>query len=241
MKNPHAVALGRLGGLKGGPSRAKSLTKKRRREIAMKAAETRWRGSKWRAELASPRAVEIIDKILNDACTEYGIDEEDLLSAPGVKTKNKQVQNVRYIIMYKLREFGLSIIQISEIMQRHIRNVRKGVLRGKEILESTKPKKNYSPEKKPKKIVLSEEAKDILERVFNFYGVSLEQLNKPGTRKDPLPMLRQFVAYRLRELNYKIGDIQRIVGFSQEAHVYTLLDKFEKNEEHKNEYKQLMK
>ncbi len=41
-KNPAAVALGRLGGLKGGPQRAKKLTKKRRSEIAMKAAQARW-------------------------------------------------------------------------------------------------------------------------------------------------------------------------------------------------------
>ena len=41
-KNPAAVALGRLGGLKGGKARAKSLTKKRRSEIAKKAAKSRW-------------------------------------------------------------------------------------------------------------------------------------------------------------------------------------------------------
>ncbi|MEW6616587.1 MAG: hypothetical protein AB1401_14115 [Thermodesulfobacteriota bacterium] len=41
-KNPHAVALGRLGGLKGGPIRAKKLSKKKRSEIAKKAAQARW-------------------------------------------------------------------------------------------------------------------------------------------------------------------------------------------------------
>ena len=41
-KNPHAVALGRLGGLKGGPARAKKLSKKKRSEIAQKAAQARW-------------------------------------------------------------------------------------------------------------------------------------------------------------------------------------------------------
>ena len=41
-KNPHAVALGRLGGLKGGKARAKKLSQKRRSEIALKAAQTRW-------------------------------------------------------------------------------------------------------------------------------------------------------------------------------------------------------
>jgi hypothetical protein len=38
-KNPAAVALGTLGGLKGGPARAKKLSSKRRKEIAAKA---RW-------------------------------------------------------------------------------------------------------------------------------------------------------------------------------------------------------
>lgn len=41
-KNPAAVALGRLGGQKGGKARAEKLTKKERAEIAKKAAATRW-------------------------------------------------------------------------------------------------------------------------------------------------------------------------------------------------------
>lgn len=41
-KNPAAVELGRRGGLKGGPARAKKLTKKRRSEIARRAAQARW-------------------------------------------------------------------------------------------------------------------------------------------------------------------------------------------------------
>ncbi len=41
-KNPAAVALGRLGGLKGGKARADKLSAKRRKEIAEKAAQTRW-------------------------------------------------------------------------------------------------------------------------------------------------------------------------------------------------------
>ena len=41
-KNPHAVALGRLGGLKGGKARASKLTPEQRREIARKAAQIRW-------------------------------------------------------------------------------------------------------------------------------------------------------------------------------------------------------
>ena len=42
-KNPAAVSLGRLGGLKGGPARAASLSAKKRRLIAVQAAEARWK------------------------------------------------------------------------------------------------------------------------------------------------------------------------------------------------------
>ena len=42
-KNPAAVALGRLGGKKGGPARAKALSAKKRQEIARKAAKSRWK------------------------------------------------------------------------------------------------------------------------------------------------------------------------------------------------------
>ena len=41
-KNPAAVALGRLGGKKGGAARAAKLSAKRRSEIARKAAKARW-------------------------------------------------------------------------------------------------------------------------------------------------------------------------------------------------------
>lgn len=41
-KNPAAVALGRLGGLKGGKARASKLTPEQRKEIAQKAAKARW-------------------------------------------------------------------------------------------------------------------------------------------------------------------------------------------------------
>ena len=42
-KNPHASALGRLGGRRGGPARAAALSPKRRAEIARKAALARWK------------------------------------------------------------------------------------------------------------------------------------------------------------------------------------------------------
>lgn len=43
VKNPAAVALGRLGGLKGGHARAKKLSAKKRKAIAKAAAEARWK------------------------------------------------------------------------------------------------------------------------------------------------------------------------------------------------------
>lgn len=41
-KNPAAVALGRLGGLRGGKARAEKLSSKERSDIAKKAAAARW-------------------------------------------------------------------------------------------------------------------------------------------------------------------------------------------------------
>jgi len=41
-KNPHAQALSKLGASKGGKARAKSLSAKKRKAIAKKAAEARW-------------------------------------------------------------------------------------------------------------------------------------------------------------------------------------------------------
>jgi hypothetical protein len=43
LPNPHAAALGRLGGMKGGRARAAALSARRRREIAQKAARARWK------------------------------------------------------------------------------------------------------------------------------------------------------------------------------------------------------
>jgi hypothetical protein len=41
-KNPHAVALGRMGGIKGGKARAANLTKRKLKAIGKKGAEARW-------------------------------------------------------------------------------------------------------------------------------------------------------------------------------------------------------
>lgn len=42
-KNPAAVMLGRLGGLKGGRARAEKLSAKKRSQIARMAAKARWK------------------------------------------------------------------------------------------------------------------------------------------------------------------------------------------------------
>jgi len=42
QKNPAAVALGKLGGRKGGKARAEKLTPEQRSSIAKKAAQARW-------------------------------------------------------------------------------------------------------------------------------------------------------------------------------------------------------
>jgi len=48
-KNPAAVSLGHLGGLKGGKARAKALTPEKRKEIAQKAIAARWNKAKKKA------------------------------------------------------------------------------------------------------------------------------------------------------------------------------------------------
>jgi hypothetical protein len=45
-RNPHAAALGKLGGAKGGKARAKAMTKAQRSESAKHAARARWGDSR---------------------------------------------------------------------------------------------------------------------------------------------------------------------------------------------------
>jgi hypothetical protein len=54
-KNPHAVALGRSGGLKGGKARMASMTPEERKKNARKAGRTRWKRAK-EARLAKKAA-----------------------------------------------------------------------------------------------------------------------------------------------------------------------------------------
>ena len=63
MKNPHAMALGKLGGLKGGKARAASLSPERRRQIAQQAVKCRWeRDRQWKAS----RWESIRDRVYGD-------------------------------------------------------------------------------------------------------------------------------------------------------------------------------
>jgi hypothetical protein len=48
QKNPAAVALGKLGGIKGGKARAEKLSPRRRRQIAKRAAQARWKSKRSR-------------------------------------------------------------------------------------------------------------------------------------------------------------------------------------------------
>ncbi len=54
-KNPHAQALGRIGGLKGGKARASKLTAKQRRKSAKDAANARWSKRDSEPSGSSPR------------------------------------------------------------------------------------------------------------------------------------------------------------------------------------------
>jgi hypothetical protein len=56
-KNPAAVALGRLGGLKGGKARADSLSPRKRSEIARMAAQARWKAKLSPRPLPEPATI----------------------------------------------------------------------------------------------------------------------------------------------------------------------------------------
>jgi hypothetical protein len=51
-KNPHAVALSKLGAKKGGKARAAALSAEKRREIARKASLARWAKEKKKTEVS---------------------------------------------------------------------------------------------------------------------------------------------------------------------------------------------
>jgi hypothetical protein len=60
-KNPAAVALGRLGGLKGGNARKAKLSPERLKEIAQQAAKQRWANRESR--VVEPKADQAMDSI----------------------------------------------------------------------------------------------------------------------------------------------------------------------------------
>src|SRR4051794_19118451 len=71
-RNPSAAALGRLGGLKGGPARAAALSAARRRAIARAAALTRW--AKRRKESCGGRSGRGGEEIAGEVL-EAGVDD----------------------------------------------------------------------------------------------------------------------------------------------------------------------
>jgi hypothetical protein len=76
VKNEHAVALGRQGGLKGGHARARILSPERRREIAQKAATSRW---SWEAEKVRLQEDRVYRRrVAEKLARESGLDPGDL-------------------------------------------------------------------------------------------------------------------------------------------------------------------
>lgn len=76
-KNPNAVSLGRLGGIKGGPARRASLTAVQRSDIGRYAANTRWGHGDKRVDHVSLAAGFNKDTGLWDVMLMYGIEGED--------------------------------------------------------------------------------------------------------------------------------------------------------------------
>ena len=74
--NQHAVALGRLGGLRGGPARAATLSPERRREISRQAATFRWSAVDRRQRIHTDRLFR--RRVAKRLATESGLDEGDL-------------------------------------------------------------------------------------------------------------------------------------------------------------------
>ena len=82
MKNSHAVALGRLGGLKGGAARAQALSPERRSEIARKAIRERWHPDPNLATLDRLRSDRVyrrkIAECLTTSARQAGLDAGDV-------------------------------------------------------------------------------------------------------------------------------------------------------------------
>ena len=75
-KNQHAVALGRLGGLRGGPARARSMTPEKRTAVARAAANARWPAADRLVRVAADRLYR--RQIARRIARRTGLDEGDL-------------------------------------------------------------------------------------------------------------------------------------------------------------------
>jgi hypothetical protein len=68
-KNPHAVALGRKGGRKGGPARAANMTPEQRSESARNAVTARWARAKNLPSRGNEKCYPWADKVAGAAET----------------------------------------------------------------------------------------------------------------------------------------------------------------------------
>jgi hypothetical protein len=76
VKNQHAVALGRLGGLRGGPARARSMTPEKRTATARAAANARWPVGERLVRVANDRLYR--RQIARRIARRTGLDEGDI-------------------------------------------------------------------------------------------------------------------------------------------------------------------
>jgi hypothetical protein len=74
--NPHAVALGRLGGLKGGPARSAALSPEKRRSISREAARSRWGGEARTRKVREDRLFR--RRVARRLAAESGLDAGDI-------------------------------------------------------------------------------------------------------------------------------------------------------------------
>ena len=95
-KNPAAVALGRMGGLKGGNARAASMTPERRKEIAQRAAKQRWANRKsgcQRSSSAQSTATQVGRMVRNIMTKNGGTPPERLAVAEDITGVKKRLKS----------------------------------------------------------------------------------------------------------------------------------------------------
>lgn len=116
-KDPNAVALGRKGGLKGGPARAEKMTAEQRSEFARHAAQIRWNNQKGgpvppkgrqkkESEYSDDYKRQYIEKKLTVLYTAYPSDHAELLSRIADRREISRTALIREILDKFLEEEG---------------------------------------------------------------------------------------------------------------------------------------